>query len=207
MWTRNYYNILTALFLSDDTLSSSSAPSEYAAPIMVRLPNGNYTNVYYNTPSGINSRYGASVFSAISPGKCGAGLATTNNPGLGASDISFMIALGTGSTPATYDDYKIETVISSGLTLVSSSGSLNTSSQVDGDTHHVSSKRSFTINNSSGSNKTISEIALYTAYGNSNSTVCVYREVLDTPVTLGPSESIVVSFNRDAEIYNYTPYT
>ena len=206
MWLRNYYNILTAAILADDTNSSTTPPTDYSVPIMLHCPDDVYRQVYFNTPSGINDRYGSAIFSALSPGKCNVGLANSSDPQLPASYVGAMLAFGTGTTPETYEDYRIETPISSGLTLVSAGGSLTNATAINNVTHHVTSKRSFTVTNSSASPITITEFAIYVSRGSSATTVCVYREVLTTPVTLNPSESLVVEFQRDGEIYNYTPY-
>ena len=206
MWLRNFYNILTTAMLSDDVTASTTQPTEYNRPIMCHKPDGSWSQISFNNASDINDRYGATIFSALSPGKCRCGLGTGYNPSLQSGDTGFIIVLGTGTTPVNYDDYRIETPITSGISLVSTAGTLTNQTTIDNVTHHVTSTRSFTVNNSSASPITINEFAIYASYGVSVLTCCVYREVLTTPVTLNPSESCIVSFSRDAEVYNYTPY-
>lgn len=210
MWLRNYYNLLTAAILADDTSSSTTQPTEYSRPIMIRRPSGSWNSCngaskFLNT---ISSESGAKV-ALLTIGKSNATLFTSTSQQVSYSSIgvAFVIGIGSGSTPVTYDDYNLETPITSGITLVSASGTLISQTDVDS-AHHVKSQRNYTINNSSSSNITISEFGIYLPYEVSSSpAVCLaYREVLDSPVTLAPSESFIISFSRDAEVYNYTPY-
>ena len=209
MWLRNYYNILTAMYLCDDELTATTQPTTYDPPIRVRRLNGNwFTPSTFTNPKAGNSAYLGRQWAMPMLDKIGAHLVTSvtemNNNSMG-------ILLGSGSTAATYDDYALETLITSGLTLVSDSGTLTQQSVFDGDTHHIRSVRSFTVNNSSGSNITIAEIGLSIGAYNASASAygyqtLIYREVLDSPVTLAPSESMILQFTRDAEVYNYTPY-
>lgn len=211
MWLRNYYNLLTAAVLADDTTSSTTQPTEYSRPIMIRKPNGNWNSCNgASRPINTISSETASKAALLSVGKSNTVLITSNSQSLSYSSngVTFGIGLGSGSTAATYDDYNLETLITSGLTLVAASGTLISQTEVDS-AHHVKSQRNYTINNSSSSSITISEFGIYLPYEVSSSpSICLaYREVLDSPVTLAPSESFIVSFSRDAEVYNYTPYT
>lgn len=205
MWLRNYYNLLTALYLEDDTLSSSSAPSDYSPPIRVRATNGNYCTP---TIRGV-SNPGDILSSLIMFGKSNVNLLTSNES-VNDNVMRMGIALGTGTTAPNYDDYKLETRITSGITLVAVSGTLKQATQFDVATHKYSSIRNFTINNSSSGNITINEIGLYAQFTDSlyyTRTCMIYREVLSESVTLAPAESIVIAIERNAEIFNYTPYT
>lgn len=210
MWLRNYYNILTALMLADDTLSSTTQPSDYTPPIMVRMANGSWSScrasktltagnaVQYFTPFLISP--------FIKQGSVGGGVTLLTSQYIMNQTSATGIAFGTGNTPVTYEDYQLESIITSGLTLVSSSGSLTQPTAYDNTNHHISSERSFTVNNSSGSSITISEFGIFIPYEVGGTCCLAYREVLDNPVTLAQSESVVISFKKDAEVYNYTPY-
>lgn len=210
MWLRNYYNCLTGALLTDDTLTSSTPPTDYNPPIMAKNTSAQSFSPYYQflsnaISSSTYSEYGyALAILYIGKERCKYGTADITNP--------VGIWCGTGTTPVTYEDYTLESPINSGLTIVSNSGTLRQQTQYNSSNNHYSTKRSFTINNSSTSNITISEIGIsvcvpyQSTYAISYYGVLVYREVLDTPITLAPSESIVVTFEKDAEIYNYTPY-
>ena len=204
MWLRNYYNMLTALFLADDTLSSSTQPTDYTPPIMVHRVNdtwvqANSRRVQYDLDSTSYISYIRQWVGGLYFGKEACTYGTYPQKG-------FSIQCGSGTTPATYDDYKLETPITSGLSVVSAQGTLAQATQYDNVTHHVSSKRSFTINNTSANSITVSEIGIFVdAASSSGDGACIYRDVF-TPITLAPGESAIVSFERDAEVYNYTPY-
>ena len=205
MWLRNYYNMLTAFFLADDTLTSSTQPTDYDPPIMLHLRTGLWraANSHSLTYDLSSSTYMSYIRNFVSGNFFGKEMANYgNNPNRG-----FAIQFGTGTTAATYDDYTIETPITSGLSIVTPYGTLTQATAYDNVTHHISSKHSYTINNTSASPITITEFGIYVdaaeAVGES---ILIYRDVLATPITLNPSESAIVSFERDAEVYNYTPY-
>ncbi len=209
MWLRNYYNMLTTVFLGDDSTTSSSTPTDYDPPIRVQLPNGTYRDLTSEKQqTGVNSNasiYG--TFAKMSPitiGKSPCALVTNMTSSLNINGI-FGLCLGSGSTPVTYDDYTMDTLITSGLSLVNVNGTLTQSSRYDPVTHKYSSVRSFTINNTSASPITISEFGITARYDYSYAAL-IYREVLATPVTLNPAESVIIEFTHDAEVYNYTPY-
>ena len=209
MWLRNYYNLLTAEFLADDELTSTSQPTTYDPPIRVRRLNGDWIvpNVLSN-PRGAYSAGIGNQLGCLMLDKLGGQMITDSST---RTNLYMGVLVGSGSTAATYDDYKLDSMITSGVTLVNNSGTLTQQSVFDGDTHHLRSVRSFTINNSSASNITINEIGLAIAANSTGTTAngyltLVYREVLDSPVTLAPSESMILQFTRDAEVYNYTPY-
>lgn len=194
MWLRNYYNLLSALILTDDELSSTTPPTAYTPPIMIKTTTGANMEAGFNKASFCRSNK-SNLANFFLIGKGNAGINDQSG-----STYDFDIRLGTGSTPVTYDDYCLESQIS--LTLVSSSGSLTTPTEITGDT--TNSVKQYTLNNSTGSSVTVTEIGISIQVGASQ--VLLYREVLNTPVTLAPSESIILSFTRSGEIYNYTPY-
>lgn len=207
MWLRNYYNLLTANVLGDTTATNTNTPTDYTAPIRVRALGGSYTNVYSENKlyAASNSTINAQVSRYYQPfglGKEPIGLFLSSMP----SYHWFAVQLGTGTTPETYDDYELDAPITSGLTMVTTDGTLAQDSVFDPVTHHYKSVRKFTVNNSSSSPVTINEFGIITNGGIQQSNVMIYREVLTTPVTLAPSESIVFEFTHDAEVYNYTPY-
>lgn len=207
MWTRNYYNLLTAAILGDSPDTSTSQPTDYTPPIRVKYGTGTYSSVTpYEYLADQSSGEGVNFKTLFTIGKGRAVLVTSNSANIDAN--KFGLSVGTGSTPATYEDYRMESIISSGVSIVNTDGTLTTPSELlPGNKYH--SKRSFTINNTSVSNITINEVGIWapnTMSSSSGPAILVYHEVLDTPVTLAPSESMIIAFDREATIYNYTPY-
>lgn len=204
IWTRNYYNALTALALCDTPTTSTATPTDYTPPIRLRNPSGSYVTPknegFITSYNGTDYIYNYIAFGQpLFVGK----LTTAYGISITGNGALIGVSFGTGITPATYEDYKLENEITSGLTLVSGSGVLTQATTLDGT--HLKSTRSFTVTNSSASDITLSEFGISIAFGIYNAFL-VYREVFDTPITLHPSESIVIDFNRDAEPFNYTPY-
>lgn len=204
MWLRNYYNALTATLLSATTASDTSTPTNYNPPIRIR----NVSGVYSNMPSREPETWTGSMNKYNTVEKAGANVLRLGKDTMvysaspSSSDIS-SICFGTGTTPVTYEDYKLETPITSGLTVVSSSGNL-TQTTFDNVTHHYKFSKSFTVNNTSASPITLNEFGIFVY--NYSTAFMVYHEVFATPITLNPAESAVVEFIHDAEVYNYTPY-
>ncbi len=206
-WTRNYYNLLTAFLLGDTTETSVNTPVDYQPPIVIRKQNGSYTNIIYEfgndyTPEAktLGTNYNNLVVSLMQLGKLGFNYSNQPNYENWTSTSNF-IQFGTGSTAANYEDYQLESPITSGLTLVQANGTLTAPSAFDAVTHKYSSTRTFTLNNTSDSPITISELGIFSC------SCLVYREVLGSPITIDPGESVTVSFTREATVFNYTPYT
>ncbi len=108
--------------------------------------------------------------------------------GSNSSLIGFYpnFVVGSGTTPVTADDYKVEKEIVSGLACEA------VTSTVDEATHTVVFRK--TLRNTSEKDITISEVGL-TGAVRANSTVSqalIYREVLQTPVTIAPGESATI---------------
>lgn len=202
-WTRNYYNLLTAFLLGDTTETSVNTPVDYEPPIVVRLPDGTYTNklgnntTYWpvypeNAQNNSYEYYRQDLAQFMNIGKI--------SLEYGKSGSSAKVMFGSGSTAADYEDYDLETPITTGLTVVTEGGTLTAPSAFDAVTHKYSSTRTFTINNSGDTSLTLSEMGIFCM------NCLVYREVLDSPITLDPGESVTVSFTREATVFNYTPY-
>lgn len=212
IWTRNYFNILTAMFLGDTTITSTSTPTDYDAPIRIRKPDGTYTSISTDsleTHIGTNTNSTRKVIGNIMLNKANMILTTNENGGV-TYGSNIYIGVGQGTSPAAYDDYKLGNIITNGLTLASNTGTLTQASTYDAVTHHYSSERVYTITNSSASPIAVSEIGIYTCpvhYSNSydRPLILVYHDVFNTE-TLNIGESLVITMKRDGEVYNYTPY-
>lgn len=199
IWTRNYYNLLTSQILCDDTQTSSSQPSSYDPPVMLRTVAG----AWYNSPLSDSAAMGYTknlLFNGKGEGRYG--WAANVIPGGG-----FGVGFGSGSTPASYDDYALQSPISSGISGGSVTGALTQASAYDSDTHKISSIRSYTFTNSSASNITVRELGLFTRpISMSTNIVMIYHEVFDEDIVLEPGESIILDIKREAEVFNYIPY-
>lgn len=110
------------------------------------------------------------------------------------------VYFGSGSTPATEDDYSLESVIESGLTVTSPSalGWID-----DGNGKH-SAVADFILRNTTETDIVVSEVGLFTpvltASVNSYNTYTTYhnalmrRDVLDEPMTIPAGESKLVTY-------------
>ena len=103
------------------------------------------------------------------------------------------IVLGSGTTPVTYDDYKLENELSTSQIVG------NSSSGIIGDSVYNEQNKIWTKTLSydfqAKSDVTVSEIGvIYYANGSNNTKYClVYREVLDTPISLTTGQYLKVS--------------
>ena len=203
IWTRNYYNWLTGLALSDTPDSSSSQPTTYDPPIMLHASSGSWVKVNNSDFCPIENyniarRYGYTFAQPFLVGKTTCGYGTSPD----FTTVGMCVQFGTGTATATYEDYVLNSPITSGLSIVSASGLLTQKTILDGT--HLKTTRDFTVSNTSASPITLNEFGVFLSDG--SKLYLVYREVFDMPIVLNPSENVVISFNRDAEIYNYTPY-
>lgn len=121
-------------------------------------------------------------------------------------------AFGTGTTPATEDDYCMEALITSGISL---SATPQRQSNFDAETRTYTIYYDFTINNTSSDDVTISELGMYcnfyrtTAIGadvnhyvGNNTNVLVEHTILEEPVTIPAGESRILRYQL---VYAPTP--
>lgn len=204
MWLRNYYNILSSMLLGDMSVTTESTdqPSEYAPPLVIRNTGGSWKNSIYTENAG--TTYIERCKSLLYIGKGPAQLVTSmTGSGIVVDNYNFGICIGTGSTPVSYDDYKLANIVSS-VALQSSAGNLITPSTVEGENYK--STREYRISNSGGSTLNIREIGITKTFSGTDYSFLVYREVLDEPIVMEPGDTLILSFNRNARIFNYTPY-
>ena len=199
VWTRNWFNLLTAAILCDDTTASSAQPTTYNPPLRARGINGAWKQINLN-----GSVYQNPAIESIT-GKGGVTLQTATHIPIGGYYLS--IALGSSSTPATYEDYNVGSLITSGFSIATS---VTQTTTYDDDTHSISSKRAVTITRTAAGSATVGEIGIFapiiSAGGSDYTPTLVYHEVFDTPYTLEQGESLIITLNKGGEIYNYTPY-
>ena len=130
------------------------------------------------------------------------GQAVTITQGISAQTT---LVVGSGTTPVTDDDYKLDAPITT-LTAVSATTSCKTA-----DTEEVLSPTTFTITttyrNSTEAPVTVNEIGIMIPVGykysgsgtmsNALSSCLIYREVLETPVTIEPGQLRTFSIATD----------
>ena len=161
MILRNYYKII-------ELIAKGSSENYYA---VFKGQTGADMTLRYNSSYG--ESYAATLGFALSPT-----ISTSNN----TSGIQF----GTGTTPPTFDDYKLSGSIIAGLT-----GTLTKDCVNDEDGNFVITI-SATLTNTNSTDVTIGEIGYSRSFtgrgttGNSNAYayILIDRTVLDTPVTI-----------------------
>lgn len=109
------------------------------------------------------------------------------------------VVVGSGTTPVSPDDYALESLIS---TVSMQSGTAIVNYIVDTDAKSITAKNNIkvAVKNTSSESITISELGIlhtvYTGSSTSNTaSMLVYREVLDTPVTIAAGEFSTFQIN------------
>ena len=202
MWTRNYYNLLTAALLCDTSVTGNSTPTDYAPPIRIKAPNGSYyparvmENVYEShVPENLNDLF------ALGKNKCNIyyGSSADHNE-------DFLVGFGTGTAGETYDDYTL--TIANGFSIGSNYGTREEATALT-PPKTLAGKRSYTITRT-GAAVDITEFGIFVpaAYQSSSYdyVALVYRKKFDTPIHFDTGDSFKLVFNRHGDVFNYTPY-
>lgn len=183
MFTNNFVNLRKMLFRADPYYGSGS--------FNVKLPNGQSFAI------GAAGCTYSDVGGSMVWGRCQELPAVAGN----ATATGYGIYFGTGSTPATKDDYRLENPITSGLTITNPS-SISEKNEADG---IYSVEASFIVNNTSGAEVNIWELGVFTPVGKASTTsgcwaALMDRVVLDSPVIIpnGGTKMITykLTFNR-----------
>ena len=116
----------------------------------------------------------------------------------GPGNLYSGVYFGSGTTPPTKADYKLESVITSGLKITSTPLSLG------GSNGEYSAKATFILENTSSNDISVSEIGIITPFcaegKNSYIVATTYyntlmeRSVLDTPVVIAPGEIKTITY-------------
>lgn len=111
------------------------------------------------------------------------------------------IAIGSGDTPATEDDYTLDSVITSGF----SASNPTYSTVLDTESGEYTARLQFTINNTGSEDLVIKEICLYRVWNYSatigatanlgNKPVMVDRTVLDEPVVIAAGTPGIINYD------------
>lgn len=169
MITKNFKMLLA-------TILESSGGSDSPCTVPIKSPGG---NVYYLSPKLNRFPY------AITP------TVQISSPPYGG------IYIGSGSTPASENDYALETPIISGL----SASTPAVVRSVDGDGNPYISF-TFTLTNSTASDKIVREIGYfqlvnagsYNSSGGSQTSIMLDRTVLETPLTVPANGTAAVKY-------------
>jgi len=97
-----------------------------------------------------------------------------------------LIGVGTDDTPVTYEDYKLGNIVALPQT------QYNIVNIVE-DGKHIGLGYTVSINNNTGADVEIKEVGLYSGLYNQSKPFLIYREVLETPITIPNGQSIVVT--------------
>ena len=165
MLLNNFYYIDMA-----SAVMCASPPTKY----YVTAPNGTTKVVTYSTSASAGLLDGASFMTEI---------------GSNGYFSTYGFCLGRGSTPATKEDYKLEDMITSGLSRIAFSTATN---WYDDGAEKI---WSYTMQNTSDADITICEIGKIGRFysGGKNYHVLVDRTVLNTPITIPAGETKVLS--------------
>ena len=108
-----------------------------------------------------------------------------------SSDTNVGTCFGSGSTPATVDDYRLEQRIDSGISVTTQTRASCTSTET-----YMEYSATFGVTNTGTEDKTIAEIGLIISGHQTNYTtrVLVDRTVLDKPVTIPAGQSKQITY-------------
>jgi hypothetical protein len=115
------------------------------------------------------------------------------------------LVIGDGNTPVTYDDFKLESMIS-GAKVIFASHSFDYQYNEENNTLTSNYKKVFTATE----NITIKEIGVYSSvpFGTTESKfipILTYREVLETPIEVAAGSNVVVTFTKKQNLNQNKP--
>ena len=120
------------------------------------------------------------------------------NVGMGYTDnwlkTKLGVVFGSGGTAATKEDYKLESYITSGLSITNESGVLRKQVHSNGS---VVFTRSYILTNTSAADITVREVGLLVGVydGTYHDPALVERTVLASPVTISPGGEALVTYS------------
>lgn len=171
MLTANYYSLLTYLA----SLAGSALTS-----CKIRTTGGSVQslfNIASQSPSTSMARY-ANEYNNVNL------LPLYVSTGMSEMSLCF----GTSREPETFNDYKVTSLLQS---MTYSIGGVT--AVYDNETKKYTVTRRYIINNTSGTEQTITEYGIFGAYqvSSSNSSAClIYRELLSEPFTIAVNETV-----------------
>ena len=189
IWNRNYTNVLCSTFGRNESNAEITGDNSYSdSNLSIRILTGGYYK--------IDSDYQQA--SIMLKGTCYLNFNATE-------ENKLLLLTGIGTTPASYEDYKIETPVINNLSLVTGTPLIiNTYDDIN---HIYTTNRTFSIQNTDVIPVLISEIGLaINAIKVGVSVGClIYHDVFEV-VTLDPNDILLVKIEQSMPLYNYQPY-
>ena len=168
MYTQNYYD--TIKYAACSSWGGSTIPS-----ITIKTNSGSAMPLqeanlyYYSAIAGIPGRQ-----TLLYTGQTATTQLTT-----------VYLGFGLGTAAESIDDYKLENLITSGLTLTTIAGNQNVT------TGSFEATNRYTLSNTTSNSITINEWGIFGMVpGNA---VLLYREVLTTPITIPANDSVIIN--------------
>jgi hypothetical protein len=183
MFTSNYISFRKVMFLGLDANSSAK----------LKAGNGtSFSTCAYWSNKSMNGR--ADIGYHMKNGRCKE-LSASTYTNWNNAEYDAGMYFGSGTTPASKSDYKLESPITTGLTIVGSSVDLITNDSTGEYTFSCNKM----ITNTTENNINISEIGLFTPVDGDSNSVKLYmtlmeRTVLDTPIIIPPGETKVLTY-------------
>lgn len=185
MFTDNYIKLQKILFC-EDSISMVNCTGEKKSIY-------NYYAPHYYGNIGYSMRYARCQ---ELPGS----FATSKNP-ITATGSPFGVYFGSGTTPASKEDYTLESIITSGLNITNSSAP----AVVNPASGKYVVSADFIVRNTSAEDITICEIGIFTPVSTMNSnyealvsttygTFLMERTVLDEPITIPAGEAKMITY-------------
>ena len=189
MFLKNY----DIMMIMNNLLSAGNQTPPITEILKLKRTDGGSTNFVFNT------QYKYTPFSWFTNG------ANTNNS---LSQGQSNLIVGNGDTPVVYDDYKLDSVLST--TQVQNVSQIE-NHYIDDTTNSVISeyKKTFTALTDDVVIKEIGVLSgAYYSTGTSSQyyySYLVYREVLDAPIELLQGANVVITFTRKMPLYQNAP--
>lgn len=206
--TRNYYNALTIAAAGiDNSGTTTEYPQDKDGNVWLRKGDG-----YYIAPSeklteyvsGIVPNYSASsatypTFNYVTS----YGKSSVFSIGVDAMGVQ----LGTGDAPLSYEDFKLDEPIVSGIRLISSTKTFEFDESSNSFIRGVKMVLNYTLE----APVTITEFGVFKpVYSGNASSGCLpflmYRELLTNPITLQQNDNIEINFKQVTPHINYSPF-
>ena len=171
-----------------------------------------FTNNYYSYINSINPLGLSNIYPLTSPQGVSRtlfvrGSANYSKDGLNISSLglnssssipqSGCVCFGTGTTPENVNDYTVEAMITSGITL-------STALSQEVSNNQLITRAAYTVTNTSSSDKNISEMGIFTRMyynnGSDSAGFLIYRKVFSEPITITPGNSKVITLSFKHEV-------
>lgn len=207
-WTRNYDNLFVAVLGCYGTEYATTETPTHGTPYF-RDVTGTYFKPAQNSFSAQNGI--ATSLALYPPVAYGDAQSSLDQSLQYYHNNKCGIKLGTGTSEPTYDDAELHTPLTANLTL----GTVSVSTSYDEDTHIYTRTYKMPIAYSGADPINVTEFGIYigvpyryspTASSYYHKSVMVYRETLDTPVTLEQNDTIEITFSQSIMQPNYTEY-